>query len=77
MDNEFIDVSANIENENTNTKIDNYSVSLINRYAEDLTKKTYYADPAIARDGDLPSVIFDLFLLAIKQLKLFRIIEIS
>ena len=50
MDNEFIDVSANIENENANMKIDNYSVSLINRYAEDLTKKTYYADPAIARD---------------------------
>lgn len=61
MDNEFIDVSANFKNENANIKIDNYSVSLINRYAEDLTKKIYYADPAIARDEELKKMILILF----------------
>lgn len=38
-----------------------YSVSLINRYAEDLTKKVYYADPSIARETELKKMILTLF----------------
>ena len=37
------------------------NVTLINRYAEDLTKKTYYTDPAIARDNELKKMILTLF----------------
>lgn len=47
-----------------NEMIDNnnqYNISLINRYAEDLTKKTYYADPSIAREDELKKVILTLF----------------
>lgn len=38
-----------------------YDISLINRYATDLTKKTYYTDPAIARDEEMKRVILTLF----------------
>ena len=41
---EFIDVSTTNENNNSTY------TSLIKRYATDLTKATYYTDPAIARD---------------------------
>ena len=44
---EFQDVSNNI--------------SLINRYAENLTKKEYYTDPAIARDEELKKMVLTLF----------------
>lgn len=53
---EFIDIS--IPNDNSNT---GYKISLIERYATDLTKKTYYTDPSIARDGELKKVILILF----------------
>ena len=43
---DFIDVSET----KTNT---GYNFSLIERYATDLTKKTYYTDPSIARDKEL------------------------
>ena len=37
------------------------SSSLIKRYATDLTKKTYYTDPSIARDEELKRMILILF----------------
>jgi len=49
MNEELVDVS------------ENYSVSLINRYAEDLTKKIYYTDPSIARDEELKKMVLTLF----------------
>ena len=55
MQDDFIDVS---ENKNINT---GYKVSLIERYATDLTSKKYYTDPAIARDEELKKVILILF----------------
>ncbi len=51
---EFIDISE----KKTNTP---YSVSMIERYATDLTKKTYYTDPSIARDDELKKMILILF----------------
>lgn len=53
MNEEFIDVS---ENNNKTNKI-----SLIERYATDLTKAVYYTDPAIARDEELKKMILILF----------------
>lgn len=53
MNDEFIDVS---ENNNKTNKI-----SLIERYATDLTKAVYYTDPAIARDEELKKMILILF----------------
>ena len=53
MNEEFIDVS---ENTNKTNKI-----SLIERYATDLTKNVYYTDPAIARDEELKKMILILF----------------
>lgn len=53
MNEEFIDVS---ENNNKTNKI-----SLIERYATDLTKAIYYTDPAIARDEELKKMILILF----------------
>lgn len=53
MNNEIIDV-----NENTNA---NNKISLIQRYATDLTKNVYYTDPAIARDEELKKMILILF----------------
>lgn len=53
MNDEIIDVSVN-----TNT---NNSVSLIKRYATDLTQKTYFTDPSIARDDELKKMILTLF----------------
>ena len=47
---DFIDVSSPRER-----------VSLIERYATDLTKKTYYTDPAIARDEELKQMMLTLF----------------
>lgn len=52
---EFIDIS--IENSNNTS----HSVSLIDRYATDLTKKIYYTDPAIARDNEIKNMILILF----------------
>lgn len=49
MDNEIIDVSEIKE------------VSLIKKYATDLTKKIYYTDPSIARDEELKKMILTLF----------------
>ncbi len=49
MNEEFIDVS------------EKRSVSLIQRYATDLTKATYYTDPSIARDEELKKMILILF----------------
>lgn len=56
MNDEFIDVSENI-NSNNNFQ----SISLIQRYATDLTKATYYTDPSIARDEELKKMILILF----------------
>lgn len=53
MNEEFIDVSEN--NNKTNR------ISLIERYATDLTKAVYYTDPAIARDEELKKMILILF----------------
>ena len=53
MNEEIIDI-----NENTNTS---NKVSLIQRYATDLTKNVYYTDPAIARDEELKKMILILF----------------
>ena len=39
----------------------NEKISLIERYAEDLTKKVYYADPAIARENEIKQMILILF----------------
>lgn len=50
--NEIIDIS----NDNSNNKI-----SLIDKYATDLTKKVYYTDPSIARDEELKKMILILF----------------
>ena len=49
MDNEIIDVS------------ENKKISLIEKYATDLTKKTYYTDPSIARDEELKEMMLILF----------------
>lgn len=46
---DFIDVSNNI------------SSKLLSRYAENLTTKTYYTDPAIARDEELKRMMLILF----------------
>ena len=51
---DFIDVSET----KTNTR---YNFSLIERYATDLTKKTYYTDPSIARDKELKEMMLILF----------------
>lgn len=51
---EIIDIS-----ENNNTS--NSKISLIDRYATDLTKKIYYTDPSIARDEELKKMILILF----------------
>jgi len=56
INNEVIDVSENIVNTSNNNKI-----SLIKRYATDLTKATYYTDPSIARDEELKKMILILF----------------
>lgn len=37
------------------------SNSLLKRYVEDLTKKTYYTDPSIARDTELKKMMLTLF----------------
>lgn len=53
---EFIDISV------SNNKVDTgYDISLINRYATDLTKQKYYTDPSISRDEELKKVILILF----------------
>ena len=49
-----MDEILDIEDNTNNT-------SLINKYAEDLTKKVYYTDPSIARDEELKKVILTLF----------------
>ena len=49
MMNEMVDVSKD------------YNVSLIKKYAEDLTKKVYYTDPSIAREKELKKIILTLF----------------
>ena len=46
----FFDI-LNYGSDNMNEKI-----SLIERYAENLTKKVYYADPAIARENEIKTV---------------------
>ena len=51
----FFDI-LNYGSDNMNEKI-----SLIERYAEDLTKKVYYADPAIARENEIKQMILILF----------------
>lgn len=56
---DFIDIS--IPDEKDNKVETGYSTSLIKRYASDLTKKTYYTDPAIARDRELKEVMLILF----------------
>ena len=53
MNDEIIDVSVNTNTSN--------NVSLIKRYANDLTKKTYFTDPSIARDDELKKMILTLF----------------
>lgn len=53
MNEEFIDVSENTNKAN--------KISLIERYATDLTKNVYYTDPAIARDEELKKMILILF----------------
>lgn len=53
MNEEFIDVSENPDKTN--------KISLIERYATDLTKAVYYTDPAIARDEELKKMILILF----------------
>lgn len=53
MNEEFIDVSENTDKAN--------KISLIERYATDLTKAVYYTDPAIARDEELKKMILILF----------------
>lgn len=52
---DFIDVS------DTTIQNNNYSTSLIQRYATDLTKQTYYTDPSISRDEELKKMILILF----------------
>lgn len=52
---EFIDVSTTNENNNSTY------TSLIKRYATDLTKATYYTDPAIARDEEIKLTMLTLF----------------
>lgn len=54
MNEEIIDIS---ESNNLN----NNKISLIERYATDLTKKTYYTDPSISRDDELKKMILTLF----------------
>lgn len=54
MNDEIIDVSVN-------TNINNNKISLIERYATDLTKKVYYTDPSIARDDELKKMMLILF----------------
>ncbi len=49
---EIIDISNNDGNN---------KISLIERYATDLTKKVYYTDPSIARDDELKKMILILF----------------
>lgn len=49
---EIIDISKNDGNN---------KISLIERYATDLTKKVYYTDPSIARDDELKKMILILF----------------
>lgn len=39
----------------------NEKISLIERYAEDLTSKVYYADPSIARENEIKQMILILF----------------
>lgn len=51
----FIDVSTTNENNNSTY------TSLIKRYATDLTKATYYTDPAIARDEEIKLTMLTLF----------------
>ena len=58
---DFIDVSSPRER-----------VSLIERYATDLTKKTYYTDPAIARDEELKQMMLNLHSNVMQQVKLGR-----
>ena len=53
---DFIDVSESDIKSNTG-----YSVSMISKYATDLTKKTYITDPSIARDEELKKMILILF----------------
>lgn len=55
MNDDFIDVSE------SNIKGNTYNVSLIQRYATDLTKAVYYTDPAIARDEELKKMMLILF----------------
>ena len=54
MNDEIIDVSNN-NNFNSN------KISLIERYATDLTKKTYYTDPSIAREDEIKKMMLILF----------------
>ena len=56
MNEDFIDVG-----ENSSINNNNYNVSLIQRYATDLTKNVYYTDPAIARDEELKKMMLILF----------------
>lgn len=56
MNEDFIDAS-----ENSNISNNGYNVSLIQRYATDLTKNVYYTDPAIARDEELKKMMLILF----------------
>lgn len=56
MNEDFIDAS-----ENSNISNNGHNVSLIQRYATDLTKNVYYTDPAIARDEELKKMMLILF----------------
>lgn len=55
---DFIDISID---DNNKKPVTGYNISLIERYASDLTKKVYYTDPAISRDEELKKVILILF----------------
>jgi len=58
---DFIDVSEELTKNNEYNKNTGFEISLINRYATDLTKATYYTDPAIARDEELKRMMLTLF----------------
>lgn len=57
--NEIIDISN--DNSNNSNNDNSNKISLIDRYATDLTKKVYYTDPSIARDEELKKMILILF----------------
>lgn len=56
-DNELF--SSDLDNNNNNEKSNN-NISILEMYAENLTKKTYITNPAIARDEELKKMILIL-----------------